>query len=216
MKAILRLAPVASALVLIAAASAPTAVFRDATKASGLRMRLASDLMRLKLIPTMIGGCAAGDYDGDGRPDLYVTNSIPRWGKPNPDHCGRLFHNAGGGRFEDVTEKSGIRACGLGMGAFWADLDGDGRLDLYLTNVGPNRVWWNRGDGTFEEGQDTGLEDPLFSVGAAFLDYDGDGRVDVAVANYLDSTPEWEASQEQFELRVPEDYMGQPSHLYHN
>ena len=68
------------------------------------------------------------------------------------------------------------------MGAFWADLDGDGRLDLYLTNVGPNAVWWNRGDGTFEEGRDTGLEDPLFSVGAAFLDYDGDGRLDVAVA----------------------------------
>jgi hypothetical protein len=213
---VLRLALAASALALIAAASASTAVFRDATKGSGLKMRLRSDLMRLKLIPTMIGGCAAGDYDGDGRPDLYVTNSIPRWGKPNPDHCGRLFHNAGGGRFEDVTEKSGIRACGLGMGAFWADLDGDGLLDLYLTNVGPNRVWWNRGDGTFEEGRDTGLEDELFSVGAAFLDYDGDGRLDVAVANYLDSTPEWEASQPQFELRVPEDYMGQPSHLFHN
>jgi hypothetical protein len=213
---LLRPALAASAVALIAATSAPTGVFRDATRASGLKMRLSSDLMRLKLIPTMIGGCAAGDYDGDGRPDLYVTNSMPRWGKPNTDHCGRLFRNTGGGRFEDVTEKSGIRACGLGMGAFWADLDGDGRLDLYLTNVGPNRVWWNRGDGTFEEGRDTGLEDPLFSVGAALVDYDGDGRLDVAVANYLDSTPEWEASQAQFELRVPEDYMGQPSHLYRN
>ena len=172
--------------------------------------------MRLKLIPTMIGGCAVGDYDGDGRPDLYVTNSIPRWGKPNTDSCGRLYRNLGGGRFEDVTAKAGIRACGLGMGAFWADLDGDGRLDLYLTNMGPNVVWWNRGDGTFEEGKDTGLEDPLFSVGAGFLDYDGDGRLDVAVANYLDSTPEWEASQKQFELRVPEDYVGQPSHLFRN
>ena len=102
------------------------------------------------------------------------------------------------------------------MGAFWVDLDGDGRLDLYLTNVGPNAVYWNRGDGTFEEGRDTGLEDPLFSVGAGFLDYDGDGRLDVVVANYLDSTPEWEAEQPQFELRVPEDYVGQPSHLYRN
>jgi len=191
-------------------------VFRDATKSSGVRMRVRSDLMRLKLISTMHGGCAIADYDGDGRPDLYVTNSIPRWGKPNRENCGRLFRNLGGGRFEDVTEKSGIRACGLGMGAFWADLDGDGRPDLYLTNVGPNAVWWNRGDGTFEEGKATGLEDPLFSVGAAFLDFDGDGRLDVAVANYLDSTPEWEAAQPQFELRVPEDYVGQPSHLYRN
>ena len=197
-------------------AAAPPGVFRDVTKSSGIDMRVASDLMRLKLIATMGGGCAAADYDGDGRPDLFVTNSTPRWGKPNTKDCGRLYRNAGGGKFEDVTARSGIRACGLGMGAFWADLDGDGRLDLYLTNVGPNAVWWNRGDGTFEEGRDTGLEDPLFSVGAGLVDYDGDGRLDVAVANYLDSTPEWEASQKQFELRVPEDYAGQPSHLFRN
>ena len=206
----------AAAVLGLAAASKPSGVFREATKASGIRFRIAADLMHLKLIPTMIGGCAFGDYDGDGRPDLYVTSSVPRWSKPNPDRCGRLYRNLGGGKFEDVTAKSGIRACGLGMGAFWVDLDGDGRLDLYLTNVGKNAVWWNRGDGTFEEGKDTGLEDPLFSVGAAFLDYDGDGKTDVVVANYLDSTPEWEAGQAQFELRVPEDYVGQPSRLYRN
>jgi hypothetical protein len=191
-------------------------VFRDITAASGIRFRLHGDLMRLKMIPTMGGGCAFGDYDGDGLPDLYVVDSIARWGKPNTKNCGRLYHNLGGGKFEDVTEKAGIHACGLGVGAFWVDLDGDGKLDLYLTNVGPNAVYWNRGDGTFEEGKNTGLEDPLFSVGAGFLDYDGDGQVDVVVANYLETTPEWEAKQPQFELRVPEDYVGQPSHLYRN
>ncbi len=208
----------AAAAVVFAAAGpdAPPGVFEDVTKSSGIDFRIGADLRHLKLIPTMVGGCAFGDYDGDGRPDLFVTSSLPKWGKANTKSCGRLFHNLGGGRFEDVTERSGIRACGLGMGAFWADLDGDGRLDLYLTNVGPNAVWWNRGDGTFEEGRDTGLEDPLFSVGAGFLDYDGDGRLDVVVANYLDSTPEWEAAQPQFELRVPEDYVGQPSHLFRN
>ena len=200
----------------VEAAPSPNGVFQDVTKASGVSVRIEPDLRRLKLIATMVGGVAMGDFDGDGRPDLYVTNTVPRWGKPNRDRCGKLYRNAGGGRFEDVTARSGIQACGLGMGAFWADLDGDGRLDLYLTNVGPNAVWWNRGDGTFEEGKETGLEDALFSVGAAFLDYDGDGRLDVAVANYLDSTPQWEVAQPQFELRVPEDYVGQPSHLYRN
>jgi enediyne biosynthesis protein E4 len=191
-------------------------VFRDITRSSGIQFRLQSDLRRLKMIPTMNGGCAFGDYDGDGLPDLYVVNSVPRWGKPNTKNCGRLYRNLGGGKFEDATEKAGLHACGVGMGAFWVDLDGDGRLDLYLTNVGGNVVYWNNGDGTFEEGKNTGLEDPLFSIGAGFLDYDNDGRVDVVVANYLDSTPEWEAKQRQFELRVPEDYVGQPSHLFRN
>jgi hypothetical protein len=208
----------AAAAFVAARSDAPPApgVFEDVTKASGIDFRIGTDLRHLKLIPTMVGGCAFGDYDGDGRPDLFVTSSLPKWGKANTKSCGHLFHNLGGGRFEDVTDRSGIHACGLGIGAFWVDLDGDGLLDLYLTNVGPNAVWWNRGDGTFEEGHDTGLEDPLFSVGAAFLDYDGDGKLDVAVANYLDSTPEWEAAQPQFELRVPEDYVGQPSHLFRN
>jgi len=193
-----------------------TGVFRDVTRSSGINFRFRSDLRRLKMITTVNGGCAFGDVDGDGLPDLYVTNSIPHWGKPNEKNCGRLYHNLGNGRFEDITEASGIHACGLGMGAFFVDIDGDGDLDLYLTNLGPNQLFLNRGDGTFEEAHGSGLEDPLFSVGAAFLDYDGDGNVDVVVANYLDSTPEWERAQPQFELRVPEDYMGQPSHLFRN
>ncbi|MGE5414463.1 MAG: FG-GAP repeat protein, partial [Syntrophomonadaceae bacterium] len=83
-----------SMLGVLAADSSPgPGVFRDVTKSSGVSMRVQGDLMRLKLIPTMIGGCAVGDYDGDGRPDLYVTNSIPRWGKPNTESCGRLYHN---------------------------------------------------------------------------------------------------------------------------
>ncbi|HSS43969.1 MAG TPA: CRTAC1 family protein [Thermoanaerobaculia bacterium] len=194
----------------------PPGLFRDITRSSGIRFHIASDMRHLKMIATMIGGCAFGDYDGDGLPDLYVTNSIPHWGKKNEKDCGRLYRNLGSGRFEDVTARAGIHACGLGMGAFWVDLDGDGLLDLYLTNAGPNTVYWNRGDGTFEEGKNTGLEDPLLSVGAAFLDYNGDGEVDVVVANYLDSTPEWEAAQPQFQLRVPEDYVGEPSHLFRN
>jgi enediyne biosynthesis protein E4 len=207
---------VAAACATLARNGAAGGVFRDVTASSGIRFRFRSDLQRLKMITTVNGGCAFGDADGDGRPDLYVTNSIPRWGKANDKSCGRLFRNVGGGRFEDVTIASGVRACGLGMGAFWADIDGDGDLDLYLTNLGPNQLFVNRGNGTFDEARGTGLEDPLFSVGAAFLDYDSDGDVDVVVANYLDSTPEWERAQPQFELRVPDDYNGQPSHLFRN
>jgi hypothetical protein len=210
------LAGVAAACATLAQNGAATRVFRDVTASSGIRFRFRSDLRSLKMIATINGGCAFGDADGDGRPDLYVTNSIPRWGKPNEKSCGRLFRNVGSGRFEDVTDVAGVRACGLGMGAFWVDIEGDGDLDLYLTNLGPNQLFVNRGDGKFDEASGTGLEDPLFSVGAAFLDFDSDGDVDVVVGNYLDSTPEWERAQPQFELRVPEDYIGQPSHLFRN
>ena len=110
---------------LAATSSAPAPVFRDVTATSGVRFQFRSDLRRLKMIATMNGGCAFGDADGDGRPDLYVTNSVPQWGKPNTRSCGRLYRNVGEGRFQDVTEASGVRACGLGMGAFWVDLDSD-------------------------------------------------------------------------------------------
>ncbi|HMA18115.1 MAG TPA: VCBS repeat-containing protein, partial [Thermoanaerobaculia bacterium] len=210
------IAAAAAACATLARSGSSAGVFRDVTSSSGIRFRFRTDLQRLKMITTVNGGCALGDADGDGRPDLYVTNSVPHWGKPNVKSCGRLYRNVGKGRFEDVTRGSGVHACGLGMGAFWVDIDGDGDLDLYLTNLGANQLFVNRGNGTFEEAHGTGLEDPLFSVGAAFLDYDGDGDVDVVVANYLDSTPEWERAQPQFELRVPDDYLGQPSHLFRN
>ena len=97
---------IAALLLVVACATAAVGpsghgVFRDITKASGIDFKIGSDMQRLKLIPTMIGGCAFGDYDGDGLPDLYVTNSIPHWGNKNEKDCGRLYRNLGGGRFED-------------------------------------------------------------------------------------------------------------------
>jgi len=108
------LAVAAVACLTARATTGGSGVFRDVTASSGIRFRFRSDLRRLKMIATMNGGCAFGDADGDGRPDLYVTNSVPRWGTPNTTGCGRLYRNRGKGRFEDVTKSSGIRACGLG------------------------------------------------------------------------------------------------------
>src|SRR5207302_3331477 len=69
-------------------------------------------------------GCAVADYDANGRPDILLTG----WG------CGALYHNEGG-RFRDVTRGSGLEARGPSdwtTSAAWADVDGDGRLDLYV------------------------------------------------------------------------------------
>ena len=81
-------------------------------------------------------GVAAGDYDNDGRPDLYVTNF----------GVSRLYHNKGNGTFTDVAEKLGVARKGWSTGASWGDYDGDGRLDLFvpgyaeidLNNLPPN------------------------------------------------------------------------------
>jgi hypothetical protein len=128
-------------------------------------------------------GVAIGDYDGDGRPDLYVVSKT--------GGC-RLFRNLGNYRFEDVTEKAGVGAePGVwNAGATFVDVNNDGLLDIYLCRFNaPNLLYINQGDGTFKEmGHAYGLDVVDASVMASFGDYDRDGWLDVYIAtNLLDS-----------------------------
>ena len=89
--------------------------------------------------------------------------------------------------FVDVTAASGIVEAGYGMGVASGDFDGDGWIDLNVTNWGANELWRNRGDGSFERrGEAAGVADPRWSVAAVFFDADGDGRLDLYVGNYVD------------------------------
>ena len=155
-------------------------------------------------------GCGMLDFDNDGDLDLYLIQgkmlgpekSIadadlpPQKGYPLRD---RLYRNdlvikPDGTRvlsFTDVTEASGIRADGYGVGVTVADYDNDGWVDVFLTNFGPNQLWRNRGDGTFEEViKAAGIDDPRWNSGATFVDFDRDGRLDLFVGCYLDFTYE--------------------------
>ena len=128
-------------------------------------------------------GIAVGDYDGDGRPDLFVASKT--------EGC-RLFRNLGGWKFEDVTAKAGVGGTpGVWtQGVTFADVNNDGRLDLYVCRFGaPNLLFINQGDGTFkEEAAKRGLAVSDASGMAAFCDYDRDGWLDVYVqTNLLDS-----------------------------
>jgi hypothetical protein len=142
-------------------------------------------------------GIAIGDYDGDGRPDIFVVS------KTGSNH---LFRNLGNFKFEDVTERAGV-AGPLGawkQGGAFADVNNDGHLDLYLCRFGaPNLLYINQGDGTFrEEAAVRGLALTDASGMGAFCDYDCDGWLDVFVqTNLLDGE------------RRPN---GQRDRLYHN
>ncbi len=129
-------------------------------------------------------GVAIGDVDSDGRPDIYVVSKI---------ESPRLFRNLGDWRFEDITATAGVGddSGEWKQGAAFADVDNDGDLDLYLCRFNlPNRLFINRGDGTFtEEAAARGLDVVDASSMANFADYDRDGWIDLYLqTNILDAT----------------------------
>jgi hypothetical protein len=165
--------------------------FTDVTREAGLAVE-------------MYGmGCAVGDFDNDGRDDLYVTAV----------GSNRLFKNAGAGKFVDVTSKGGVGDPGFSTSAIWFDYDNDGKLDLFISHYvtwsedkdlycsldGEGKsyctpdaykgqsatLFHNKGNGVFEDvTKHAGLYDPSCkSLGIAMLDYDDDGWMDLFVAN---------------------------------
>ncbi|MCA8977938.1 MAG: VCBS repeat-containing protein [Planctomycetes bacterium] len=119
-------------------------------------------------------GVAVGDYDADGMPDVYLVSQ---------DGPNKLFRQVAPLRFVDVTAAAGGLDGGdaWGSAATFADVDGDGDLDLYVCNLeSPNLLYLNQGDGTFREGAGRrGLAAIATSTGAAFADYDNDGDLDL-------------------------------------
>jgi hypothetical protein len=129
---------------------------------------------------SVAGGAAAGDFDGDGLPDLYVVAG-------DAGH-NLLFHNRGDGTFEEVGEASGVALTErAGSGPLFFDFDGDGLVDLFVGAVdgGQSVLFRNLGDGTFADVTDSsGLTFPLNTVSATAADYDGDGRLDLFLSHW--------------------------------
>lgn len=132
------------------------------------------------------GGVAIGDINNDNLPDLYI---IANQG-PN-----KLYLNKGNFKFEDVTEQAGVAGSkSWSTGATFADVNGDGLLDLYVCNAGrsserSNELFINQGKGTNglptfrESAKEYGLAEEGYSIHAAFFDYDRDGDLDMFLLN---------------------------------
>ena len=135
--------------------------------------------------PLMANGATIGpstgacflDFDGDGKPDLFLVSAVE-------SGTSRLLKNLGDGKFADVTEAAGLKIAGSGLGCAAGDFDNDGKTDLAVCYADGVRLFRNAGDGKFVDvTQTAGIKREKGCVGLTFVDYDHDGDLDLYVTN---------------------------------
>ncbi len=161
--------------------------FTDVTVAAGVNYSHVSQPIPPTTINEplhMLGGAAAGDFDGDGWVDLFVTRL---------DDTDILYKNQGDGTFQDVSLTAGFDHSLRTNGASWGDIDNDGDLDLYVTTVFDSskrhHLYVNQGDGSFSEeaisrSADVSSTGQLKGFSSTFGDYDRDGYLDIFVTEW--------------------------------
>ena len=192
--------------------------FVDVTAETGLDFVHATGSAGAYPMPAIMGGgVAAFDADGDGLLDLYFPNA----GSAVAGEAGRnrLYRQGPRGRFVDATAGSGLDNPGYGMGAAVGDIDNDGDLDLYVTNLGADVFYRNEGGGRFADATvDLGVATPGWSTSAVFFDADLDGWLDLYVARYV----QWHEAREcqvqggRVDYCGPQQFEGEADVFYRN
>lgn len=211
---------------LVPAAAQEGIRFRPVAHESGIDFVLANHPTSDKhLIETMAGGLAAFDSDLDGKTDIFFANgaSLPSLRKTGPEHWNRLYRNAGGMRFEDMTRASGLQGRGYCTGAAAADYDNDGDVDLFVACMPSSQLYRNDGQGGFwEVTTEAGLTATHgWTIGAAWLDYDRDSNLDLFLVQYVQWSTQFDTycGSREDEVRAycdPSLFKGLPNRLYRN
>lgn len=203
-------------------------LFKEVAQPTGLKFQHYNGMTGKFYLPEITGsGGALFDFDNDGDLDVYLVqgNVLEPNTKPSVESLrGRLFRNDLKSRalsFTDVTEASGIVANGYGMGAATGDINNDGLVDLYLSNLGSNQMFLNKGNGKFVDvTKESGTDDPRWSTSASFFDYDRDGWLDLMVVNYADFTiansPNCYAATTARDYCTPRVFRAPGNRLFHN
>jgi len=205
-----------------------TPLFKEVAEQVGLKFQHYNGMTGKFYLPEITGsGAALFDFDNDGDLDVFLVqgNVIEPNTKPNGALFGKLFRNdlipSKTLSFTDVTQKSGIVATGYGMGAAVGDINNDGLPDLYLSNLGSNQMYLNKGDGKFVDvTKESGTDDPRWSTSASFLDYDRDGWLDLMIVNYADfsvsNSPNCFAATTAKDYCTPRVFRAPGNRLFHN
>lgn len=228
--------------------SLPRIPWSEIALEAGIAFRHENGAAGEKLLPeTMGGGVAFLDYDNDGDQDLLLVNS-QRWPwdqRPEEPPVTSALYRNDSGKYVDITKETGLDVPLYGMGVACGDYDNDGFVDIFLSAVGPGRLFHNEGGRKFVEvtqeaglrsspeltslevadevtGKKRTIEFMPWSTSCGWCDYDNDGDLDLFVLNYVKWSREFDLAQ-NFQLTGggraygrPQSFSGTFPYLYRN
>lgn len=166
--------------------------FEDATQREKLEFQFNNNLVGAqeghRIYETTGAGIAVLDFDLDAWPDIFFSQGGPFPAQlDSPSHQDALFQNLTetGNGFLQITQEARLRDFDFGQGAACGDVNGDGFDDIYVCNIGQNRLWLNCGDGTFQDASALIPNDQRWTSSAAIADIDFDGLANIYDANYV-------------------------------